>query len=154
MLVGGVLPEGVSSARMGSGGATAAPVQDFAEAQDFELGERVYHADDQAVAQYYLALSTKFNLPAARKPTMERFDTVIANPSDVDLDHSVKGAPADYWRPPPLQRISASAAALQSAAPPVLTPAAWFASHRRPSRAPGRSHQQQLLWVIRASSRR
>eukprot|EP00892_Ulva_mutabilis_P009728 jgi/Ulvmu1/7127/UM034_0033.1 len=70
-------------------------LKDFAEAQDFELGERLYHADDQAVAQYYLALSSHFDLPEAAEPAEERFQTVVTNPSDVDLDHSVKASRAE-----------------------------------------------------------
>lgn len=67
-------------------------LQDFAEAQDFQLAERQYHADDQAVAQYYLAIADRYTLPAAAAPTEDRFQAVLDNPSSVSLDHSVRGA--------------------------------------------------------------
>lgn len=70
-------------------------VQDFATKQQFKPADRVYHADDQAVAQYYIALSEQYSSPKMLAPTQERFDTVVDNPSSVDLDHSVKGAPPD-----------------------------------------------------------
>lgn len=68
-------------------------VQDFATKQKFMPAERVYHADDQAVAQYYIALADQYSTPSMLSPTQKRFDTVVDNPSSVDLDHSVLGAP-------------------------------------------------------------
>lgn len=72
-------------------------LQDFAEGQDYQLGERLYHADDHAVAQYYIALREKFGFEAAIGPTRAAFDAILAEAPDVALT----------WDPP-------------SAQPPVL----------------------------------
>jgi hypothetical protein len=66
-------------------------MQTRAEAQSFQLGERVYHADDHVVGQYYIALAEHFNITEATGPMTTTFDEIIANPSNVDLNHSIPG---------------------------------------------------------------
>jgi hypothetical protein len=83
--------ESAGGASLGSLDSTAG-LQDRASEQEFMLGERVYHADDHVVGQYYIALADKFSLPEALKPVQETFDFIIENASNVSLNHSVEGA--------------------------------------------------------------
>jgi hypothetical protein len=65
--------------------------QAYAEAQSFQLGDRIYHADDHVVGQYYIALAEHFNLSEAVVPVTTTFEEILSNPSSVDLNHSVPG---------------------------------------------------------------
>jgi unsaturated rhamnogalacturonyl hydrolase len=64
---------------------------------DWKPAPRPYHADDQAVGQMYLELYMKDKDPAMLKPTKEKLDYVLENPSTDDLDFSKKGKKDRYW---------------------------------------------------------
>ena len=51
-----------------------------------------YSADDQVVGQYYIALAQAFSDDATvnLEPVTARLDHIYENPSDVDLDHSIR----------------------------------------------------------------
>lgn len=49
------------------------------ERNGWKLHTRKYHADDQAVGQFYLSLYQQFKDPAMLAPTQERFDWILAN---------------------------------------------------------------------------
>lgn len=77
-------------------------LQDYASAQGFGMGSRSYDpefsdivsysADDQVVGQYYIALAESFPGDATvnLEPVTTRLDHIYENPSDVDLDHSIR----------------------------------------------------------------
>ena len=71
---------------------------DFAEKQQFQLGERLYHADDHVVGQYYLRLYEHWGKPAMLAPTREAFDAILLNPSTVDLEFTAKGTEKGYYK--------------------------------------------------------
>ncbi len=58
--------------------------------------KRIYHADDHCVTQTYLELYLKHPDAAMLKPTQERFDYILANPSTNSLQFNLKGA-SDRW---------------------------------------------------------
>ncbi len=61
------------------------------EANKWELGKRVYHADDHVIGQSYL-WAAKHGAPAdVLKPMQARFDEILANPSTVDLNYPAGG---------------------------------------------------------------
>jgi rhamnogalacturonyl hydrolase YesR len=64
---------------------------------DWKLGSRIYHADDQCVGQTYLELYLKDRDPAMLGPTKERFDYILAHPSSDSLDFAKKGKADRYW---------------------------------------------------------
>ena len=66
------------------------------EQNDWKPARRTYMADDHAVTQMYLELYLLDKRPAMIAPTQARFDYVLANPRDDDLDYSKKGA-SDKW---------------------------------------------------------
>lgn len=55
------------------------------EANRWQLGERVYHADDHAVGQTYADLFVSLRDPRIIGPMRERFDFIIAHPKDNQL---------------------------------------------------------------------
>ncbi len=55
-------------------------------------GKRIYHADDHCVCQTYLELYLHHRDPAMLKPTLERFDHILANASTNELNFRVKGS--------------------------------------------------------------
>ena len=63
---------------------------------DWKPAKRIYHADDHCVSQTYLELYLKHRDPAMLKPTQERFDYILANPSTNSLQFNIKGA-LDRW---------------------------------------------------------
>jgi rhamnogalacturonyl hydrolase YesR len=65
-------------------------------ANEWKPAKRVYMADDHAVAQMYLELYLVDKQAAMMGPTRERFDFVLANPKDDDLDFTKRGA-SDKW---------------------------------------------------------
>ena len=71
-------------------------LKDFAEAQDFQLEARLYHADDHVVGQYYSVLAEQFNDRSMVQPTLDAFDKILANPSDVSLEFGPKGTEEGY----------------------------------------------------------
>jgi rhamnogalacturonyl hydrolase YesR len=66
------------------------------EQNDWKPARRTYMADDHAVTQMYLELYLLDKRPEMIAPTQARFDYVLANPRDDDLDYSKKGA-SDKW---------------------------------------------------------
>ncbi len=71
-------------------------LKDFAKGQGYRLEDRLYHADDHVVGQYYMALYDRYEDPAMIKPTQETFDKIIADPSDVSLDFGPKSTEPGY----------------------------------------------------------
>jgi len=63
---------------------------------EWKPAKRIYHADDHCVTQTYLELYLKHQDPAMLKPTKERFDYILANPSTNSLQFNIKGA-LDRW---------------------------------------------------------
>ncbi len=63
---------------------------------EWKPGPRKYHADDHCVCQAFIDLYQKNNTPGMLDPTISRFDEIIAEPRDGDLDFSKKGA-SDKW---------------------------------------------------------
>jgi rhamnogalacturonyl hydrolase YesR len=68
----------------------------FATEQEFRFEDRLYHADDHVVGQYYLTLYNKYKDPEMLAPMRKVFDQVIANPSKVSLDFGPKGTEEGY----------------------------------------------------------
>ena len=52
------------------------------ETNNWQLGERMYHADDQCVGQTYAELYFLYRDPKMLAPMRERFDAILAKPSD------------------------------------------------------------------------
>ena len=61
-------------------------VMNLSQLNDYELGPRVYHADDHAVGDVYLSIFDKFGGQSRIQNTIEHFDQVLDNPSSVDLE--------------------------------------------------------------------
>jgi len=89
-----------------------------AEAVDYALGPRIYHADDHVVGQYYMVLYDRYEDPAMLAPTQKVFDEIIANPSDVSLLFEPEGTEEGYYKAC-LKRWCWADALFMS--PPVLT---------------------------------
>ncbi len=70
----------------------------WGESQNYRLGDRLYHADDHVVGQYYLALYDYFGDPAMIEPTREAFDAILRRPSTVPLDYQTRGHDKGYSR--------------------------------------------------------
>jgi hypothetical protein len=60
-------------------------MQAFAEKQQYKLGNRTFHADDQAVAQYYIALFERAQEDRMIAPTIAAFNTVLGGAANVTL---------------------------------------------------------------------
>lgn len=69
---------------------------DVARANRWKPGQRVHHADAHAVSQMYAELYFRHRDPAMLAPTIERFDFILANPKDGDLDFT-RTDRADRW---------------------------------------------------------
>lgn len=57
------------------------------EANKWQLGPTIYHADDHVIGQSYLWASQNGAGPEAIAPLKERFDTILAFPPEVGLKH-------------------------------------------------------------------
>ncbi len=57
-------------------------------ANEWQLGKRIYHADDHVIAASYLWAARNDAVPEAIAPLRERFDTILAYPPDVELEHA------------------------------------------------------------------
>ena len=56
------------------------------ESNKWELGERIYHADDNCVGQMYLYMYSLYNKPDMMAKVQMRFDWIINNPASQSLD--------------------------------------------------------------------
>ena len=73
-------------------------LRDVGSSQEFKLGDRIYHADDHVVGQYYLTLYDYFSDPAMFEPTQSQFDFILSAPSDVPLDFNLPGVDEGYYK--------------------------------------------------------
>ena len=71
-------------------------LKNFAAEQGYKLEDRLYHADDHVVGQYYMALYDRYKDPIMIKHVQDTFDEIIANPSNVSLDFGPKGTEPGY----------------------------------------------------------
>jgi rhamnogalacturonyl hydrolase YesR len=71
----------------------------MSETNQWKLGARVYHADDQAVGQTYAELYLLYRDPKMIAPLRERFDFILSHPSDAtNLDFSQpRGKASELW---------------------------------------------------------
>jgi rhamnogalacturonyl hydrolase YesR len=61
----------------------------------WQVGNRMYHADDLCVGQAYLDMYAKYKDPNMMIPTKARVDWVIANPPAENID--ITKGPSDRW---------------------------------------------------------
>jgi len=73
-------------------------LKDYAEQQHYQLGERLYHADDHVVGQYYLSLSEFFDDKSMLAPTQKSLDAILLSPSTVSLAFEPKGDEKGYYK--------------------------------------------------------
>ena len=73
-------------------------LRDVGSSQEFKLGDRIYHADDHVVGQYYLTLYDYFSDPAMFEPTQSQFDFILSAPSNVPLDFNLPGVDEGYYK--------------------------------------------------------
>ncbi|MDH7598376.1 MAG: glycoside hydrolase family 88 protein [Sedimentisphaerales bacterium] len=64
---------------------------------NWQLGPRPYHADDHCVGQMYIALYRIYRDPNMVGPLKERFDWILANPSDVTLEYGKQQGKDRWW---------------------------------------------------------
>jgi rhamnogalacturonyl hydrolase YesR len=71
----------------------------MARANDWKLGPRPYHADDQCVGQTYTELYFRFKDPSMIAPMREQFARILTHPKDGPLDFDPKHNPdrLDRW---------------------------------------------------------
>jgi len=71
----------------------------MAETNNWQLGTRKYHADDQCVGQTYTELYFLYRDPKMIAPMREKFDWILANPSSVtNLSfNQPHGAATEQW---------------------------------------------------------
>ena len=69
------------------------------ETNEWKLGPRKYHADDQAVGQTYAELYFLYREPKMIAPMRERFDAILAEPSKVEslAFNQPKGVAGENW---------------------------------------------------------
>jgi rhamnogalacturonyl hydrolase YesR len=69
------------------------------DALHWQLGPRMYHADDHCIGQTYAELYLLFREKAMIAPLRERFDSILAAPSQVQSLNFVKtsGEPTENW---------------------------------------------------------
>ena len=73
-------------------------LRELALSQEFKLGDRLYHADDHVVGQYYLLLYDYFSDPTLFDPIQKQFNLILAAPSDVSLDFDSPGVEKGYYK--------------------------------------------------------
>jgi rhamnogalacturonyl hydrolase YesR len=70
----------------------------LAEANHWQLGARMYHADDECVGQMYVDLYFLNRDPKMIAPLRARFDAILANPPKLaSLDFTQPGHGQDLW---------------------------------------------------------
>ncbi|MEJ2383707.1 MAG: glycoside hydrolase family 88 protein [Xanthomonadales bacterium] len=68
------------------------------ERNQWTLHRRPYHADDQVVGQFYLALYEDFNAPEMLNPVRKQFDWILQNPRQGTLEWDAEDTHAhDRW---------------------------------------------------------
>lgn len=68
------------------------------ERNQWKLHQRLYHADDHAVGQFYLALYEEFNQPEMLNPVRNQFDWIIDHPKTGTLEWDAEDTHAhDRW---------------------------------------------------------
>lgn len=68
------------------------------ERNQWKLHQRPYHADDQVVGQFYLAIYEDFNEPEMLNPVREQFDWILENPKQGTLEWDAEDTDAhDRW---------------------------------------------------------
>ena len=71
---------------------------DIAEASQWKIGPRKFHADDQCVGQLNLELYFLYRDPKMMGPTKEHLDSILAQPSTTaTLDFSAPGHSQEQW---------------------------------------------------------
>lgn len=60
-------------------------VMNLSQLNDYQLGPRIYHADDHAVGDVYLSIYNSFGGASRIANTIAHFDAVVDSPSQVDL---------------------------------------------------------------------
>tara|TARA_B100000809_G_scaffold19840_2_gene17473 strand:- start:26001 stop:27209 length:1209 start_codon:yes stop_codon:yes gene_type:complete len=70
-------------------------LKELAIHNDYQLAERPFHADDQAVGQIYLWLAEQGGDKSMYEPTQKVLDLVLAESPATSLSHADKGSP-DY----------------------------------------------------------
>ena len=66
------------------------------ETNDWKLGKRLYHADDQCVGQTYAELYLQLRDPKMIAPMRASFDQILANPREGELNFKTRGN-QDRW---------------------------------------------------------
>lgn len=61
-------------------------VMNLSQLNDYQLGPRVYHADDHAVGDVYLSIYNRYKGEHRIANTIAHFDQIIANPSQVGFE--------------------------------------------------------------------
>jgi rhamnogalacturonyl hydrolase YesR len=76
--------------------------------------KRIYHADDHCVGWMYLELYSLYKVPQMMQPIQERFDYILANPSDATLKTGQQKSKDRWWwcdalfmAPPVLTKLAA-----------------------------------------------
>lgn len=73
-------------------------LRSIGERNQWKLHQRPYHADDQAVGQFYLSFYEDFNQPEMLTPVRKQFDWILQNPKRGTLDWEVENTHAhDRW---------------------------------------------------------
>jgi rhamnogalacturonyl hydrolase YesR len=72
-------------------------LKEWGQKNNWQLGPRQYHADDHAVGQMYLDMYSLYKDPAMIKNVKERFDWLLANPSDVTLKAGQQQGKDRWW---------------------------------------------------------
>ena len=66
------------------------------ETNQWKLGPRIYHADDQVVGQTYSELWLRYRDNRMITPMKEQFDYILGHPVELPIDHSRKNG-EDQW---------------------------------------------------------
>ena len=115
-------------------------LRQYAIEQDWQLGARLYHADDHVVGQYYLALQNMFPNPLTIRPVQNQFDLILADPPQGSLDFGPQGALADQGYDHDCQRKWCWSDAL------FMSPPVWFELSKITGDPRYRDYANELYW--------
>ncbi|MCF7972371.1 MAG: DUF4861 family protein [Phycisphaerae bacterium] len=94
----GALYAGLSAwARMADTETYTQALMAVGDKNEWQLGRRLYHADDHCVGQMYLDLFKQVRNPVMIKPLQERFDWIMAHPSASSLVFEEKTREDRWW---------------------------------------------------------